>query len=111
MVTGPVGTVAGGGRRLLWEAAALLPPEPWDHDTWGIWTERVKLATGRKGKALFMPLRLALTGLDHGPELKALLPLIGPEQAKARLAPVLSNMVVARALIPPKRGWLTHDVY
>ena len=41
---------------------------------------------GRKGKALFMPLRLALTGLDHGPELAALLPLIGPERAKARLS-------------------------
>ena len=50
------------------------------------WTEAVKAATGVKGKALFMPLRLALTGLDHGPELGALLPLIGPERAKARLA-------------------------
>ena len=71
----------------LAEAAALLPPEPWDARHLGRWTERVKQATGRKGKALFMPLRLALTGLDHGPELKALLPLIGPAQAKARLAP------------------------
>ena len=50
------------------------------------WTEAVKTATGVKGKALFMPLRLALTGLEHGPELAALLPLIGPERAKARLA-------------------------
>jgi glutamyl-tRNA synthetase len=45
----------------------------------------VKQATGRKGKALFMPLRLALTGLTHGPELKNLLPLIGRDRAKARL--------------------------
>lgn len=67
-------------------AAELLPPEPWDETTWRTWTEAVKTATGRKGKALFLPLRLALTGLDHGPELKALLPLIGRERAAARLS-------------------------
>jgi glutamyl-tRNA synthetase len=67
-------------------AASLLPPEPWDDTTWGAWTSAVKTATGRKGKALFMPLRQALTGLDHGPELKNLLPLIGRERASARLA-------------------------
>ena len=67
-------------------AASLLPPEPWDETTWGAWTSAVKNATGRKGKALFMPLRQALTGLDHGPELKNLLPLIGRERASARLA-------------------------
>lgn len=66
-------------------AAALLPPEPWDDTTWKIWTDAVKAKTGAKGKALFMPLRKALTGLDHGPELKALLPLIGREKALARL--------------------------
>lgn len=66
-------------------AAALLPPEPWDADTWGAWTKAVAQDAGRKGKALFMPLRLALTGLDHGPELKALLPLIGRPRALARL--------------------------
>ncbi len=68
------------------QAAELLPPEPWDETTWGAWTGAVKAATGRKGKPLFLPLRLALTGLDHGPELKALLPLIGRERAEARLA-------------------------
>ncbi len=67
------------------QAAELLPPEPWDETTWGAWTGAVKQATGRKGKALFQPLRLALTGLDHGPELKALLPLIGRERAEKRL--------------------------
>ncbi|MGF1592291.1 MAG: glutamate--tRNA ligase [Kiloniellaceae bacterium] len=67
-------------------AAGLLPPEPWDEATWGTWTAAVKQATGRKGKALFLPLRLALTGLDHGPELKALLPLIGRERAEKRLS-------------------------
>lgn len=68
------------------QAAELLPPEPWDETTWSNWTGAVKAATGRKGKALFLPLRLALTGLDHGPELKVLLPLIGRERAAARLA-------------------------
>ncbi len=68
-------------------AATLLPPEPWSQATWGEWTEALKAKTGRKGKALFMPLRLALTGLDHGPELKALLPLIGRERALRRLVP------------------------
>lgn len=67
-------------------ARALLPPEPWDGMTWKAWTEAVKAATGRKGKPLFMPLRLALTGLDHGPELAQLLPLIGRETAVVRLS-------------------------
>jgi len=73
-------------RAFIEEARHLLPPEPWDGTTWKTWTEAVKIATGVKGKALFMPLRMALTGLDHGPELGALLPLIGPERAKARLS-------------------------
>jgi glutamyl-tRNA synthetase len=67
------------------QAAALLPQEPFDQGTWGLWTEAVKAATGAKGKALFMPLRLALTGQPHGPDLKALLPLLGRERALARL--------------------------
>jgi glutamyl-tRNA synthetase len=67
-------------------AAKTLPPAPWDGSTWKGWTETVKAATGAKGKALFMPLRLALTGRDHGPELAPLLPLIGPERARRRLA-------------------------
>ncbi len=68
------------------QAAALLPPEPWDETTWNAFTTAVKDATGRKGKALFHPLRLALTGREHGPELKLLLPLIGRDRARARLA-------------------------
>ena len=67
-------------------AKGLLPPLPWDGTTWKTWTEAVKAATGRKGKSLFMPLRLALTGLDHGPELAQLLPLIGRETAVVRLS-------------------------
>jgi glutamyl-tRNA synthetase len=67
------------------QAAALLPPEPWDASTWERWAADVKQATGIKGKALFQPLRLALTGREHGPELKLLLPLIGQARAIARL--------------------------
>lgn len=70
----------------LAEAAALLPPEPWDETTWGAWTGALKEKTGRKGRELFHPLRLALTGREQGPELKALLPLIGREKAMRRLA-------------------------
>jgi glutamyl-tRNA synthetase len=62
-----------------------LPAEPWTDATWGAWTNAVKAATGAKGKALFHPLRLALTGRESGPELKVLLPLIGREKALARL--------------------------
>ncbi len=68
------------------EALTLLPPEPWDSGTWSKWTEAVKQATGAKGRALYHPLRLALTGLERGPELKDLLPLIGHKKAAARLA-------------------------
>ena len=70
----------------LAQALATLPAEPFDTTTWGSWTDTLKAATGRKGKALFMPLRLALTGEDHGPDLKALLPLIGRARAVPRLA-------------------------
>lgn len=70
----------------LSQAAELLPLEPWDEQTWSAWVGDVKTATGRKGKALFRPLRLALTGEESGPELAALLPLIGRVKALARLA-------------------------
>lgn len=69
----------------LAQAAELLPDEPWDAATWQQWTQAVKQATGRKGKALYPPLRRALTGLDTGPELGAFLPLIGRERARRRL--------------------------
>jgi len=72
-------------RALCGTAAALLPPEPWDEGTWSTWSGAVKEATGAKGKALFGPLRLALTGREHGPELKLLLPLIGRARALDRL--------------------------
>jgi len=66
-------------------SADLLPEEPWDAEVYARWIALVKPATGRAGKALFHPLRLALTGAESGPELKALLPLIGRSSAQARL--------------------------
>ena len=69
----------------LAQAAALLPPAPLDETSWSAWTGAVKAETGRKGRALFHPLRLALTGREDGPELAKLLPLIGRERALARV--------------------------
>ncbi len=69
----------------LAQAADLLPDGPYDDETWPVWTASVKEATGAKGKALFMPLRKALTGQTHGPEMQKLLALIGPDRARARL--------------------------
>jgi glutamyl-tRNA synthetase len=66
-------------------ARAALPPEPWDGTTWKTWTDGLKETTGRKGKTLFMPLRKVLTSMDHGPELAALLPLIGRQKALDRM--------------------------
>lgn len=73
-------------KAFLAEAAQSLPTEPWNDATWNAWMEQVKVATGRKGKQLFMPLRLALTGMEHGPELKVLLPLLGREKTMKRLS-------------------------
>ncbi len=69
----------------LAQARALLPEGDWGAETWKIWTAALAAASGRKGKALFHPLRLALTGRENGPELKTLLPLIGKDRAAARL--------------------------
>lgn len=71
-------------------AAGLLPAEPWGETTWNEWTNAVKAATGAKGRSLFHPLRLALTARESGPELKALLPLMGREKVLARLAGKMS---------------------
>jgi len=66
-------------------ARDALPPAPWNETSWAAWTDAVKTKTGKKGKDLFMPLRLALTGAEHGPEMKVLLPMIGPDRTRARL--------------------------
>jgi glutamyl-tRNA synthetase len=71
-------------RQFVREAFELLPPEPWDREVWQNWTRQVKERSGRKGKALFAPLRLALTGLPAGPELADLMTLLGREGTLAR---------------------------
>ena len=86
LITGPImPVISDEDRDFLALAKALLPPEPWDETTWGQWTDSLKSATGRKGKPLFLPLRLALTGRHDGPELKSLLPLVGRKACLARL--------------------------
>ena len=66
-------------------AAEALPAGPYDSAAWNSFVDAVKTKTGAKGRALFMPLRQALTGMDHGPEMAPLFALIGPEKARARL--------------------------
>jgi glutamyl-tRNA synthetase len=75
---GAVPAVAEEDRGFVAEAAALLPPPPWDEGTWGAWTAAVKAATGRKGGALFRPLRRWLTGRDAGPDMGRLMPFLRP---------------------------------
>ena len=64
------------------QALDLLPPPPYGPDSWRDWTNAVKAATGRKGRGLFMPLRRALTGQDHGPDMGRLMPLLQVVRAK-----------------------------
>jgi glutamyl-tRNA synthetase len=84
LVTGSVAPVIEDAA-LAAKAATLLPAEPWDENTWAAWTRAVTEATGAKGRALFHPLRLALTARESGPEMKKLLPLIGRAKVLARL--------------------------
>ena len=69
----------------LEQALHLLPPDPWGDATWTDWTTALRTATGRRGKSVTLPLRLALTGEDQGPNLRDLLPLIGRARAAERL--------------------------
>ena len=73
-------------RAFLAEALELLPPEPWDETTWSHWTDALKQKSGRRGRALFHPLRLALTGREDGPDFKSLLPLLGRKVCRDRLS-------------------------
>jgi len=84
LVAGPVTPVIEDAA-LTSKAAELLPAAPFSEETWPVWTKAVAAATGLKGRALFHPLRLALTGREHGPELKKLLPLIARDKIVARL--------------------------
>ncbi len=64
------------------EAMTLLPAAPYDSESWGKWTNEVKEKTGRKGKGLFMPLRKAVTGMERGPDMSALLALMQVVRAR-----------------------------
>lgn len=66
-------------------AETLLPAEPWSDKVWDEWLAAIKPAANRKGRELFHPFRIALTGRENGPELRVLLPLIGRARASARL--------------------------
>ncbi len=84
LVTGPIALpeFTPEDRAFLAEAAQVLV---WGDNPWAALTATLKASTGRKGRALFLPLRLALTGMDHGPDMGELLPLIGEAEARARL--------------------------
>jgi glutamyl-tRNA synthetase len=87
VVTGPVvapdvDAEMAGYLELAADTAAAMQ---WENDPWHELTAELKQATGRKGKSLFLPLRQALTGRDHGPDMAALLPLIGRDAAVERL--------------------------
>jgi glutamyl-tRNA synthetase len=73
-------------RAVIAAAAAAAPGVDWSADPWHALTGAVKEATGAKGRALFLPLRRALTGRDHGPDMGELLPLIAKDEAIARLS-------------------------
>ncbi|MFN7180674.1 glutamate--tRNA ligase [Hyphomonas sp.] len=77
--------VADEDREFITAAAAHLPSGELTPASWGEWTNALKAATGRKGRGLFMPLRKALTGLEHGPDMGAVLPLIGRARVLERL--------------------------
>ncbi|MBB5713591.1 glutamate--tRNA ligase [Sphingomonas aerophila] len=86
VVEGPVQTAtATDDRDFLTRAAALAGEIDWTGDPWHALTGALKAESGRKGKALFLPLRRALTGRDHGPDMAQLLPLIGRARAVERL--------------------------
>ena len=84
VVTGPIDQpkFSDEDRAFLAEAAEALE---WSENPWATLTATLKAQTGRKGKTLFLPLRQALTGMDHGPDMSELLPMIGEEEARGRL--------------------------
>jgi glutamyl-tRNA synthetase len=88
VVAGPVAApeLSGEDRDFLGTAADVAAQIDWSADPWHALTAALKEQTGRKGRALFLPLRQALTGRDHGPDMAALLPLIGRDRALERLA-------------------------
>jgi len=88
VVEGPISAVVDPeDREFLATAHHVAGEIDWAGDPWHALTNALKDATGRKGKQLFLPLRRALTGMDHGPDMAALLPLIGRDRALERLSP------------------------
>src|SRR3546814_3364299 len=87
IITGPLDAVALElvDRAFAGLAADVLATLSWSDDVWKDLTSRLQEQTGRKGKPLFLPLRLALTGRTHGPDMATLLPLFGRDSALARL--------------------------
>jgi len=86
VIGGAITPVIADEDRPVVEAALALLPATLDETSWSAWTSAVKDRTGAKGRGLFMPLRKALTGMDHGPDMSAILQLIGREKAAQRLA-------------------------
>ena len=92
VIAGPIAAgAAPEDRAYLAEAADAAAAIDWAGDPWRALTTALKASTGRKGRALFLPLRRALTGLNHGPDMAALLPLIGRERATERLRAAASS--------------------
>ena len=89
MVRGPIGApvLDAETKAFVAQAVAACAVLDWNvpGEVWSALTASLKAQTGRKGKELFLPLRQALTAMDHGPDMKALLPLIGRDEALARL--------------------------
>ena len=73
------------------KAAEIAATLDWSNDPWHALADALKAATGQKGRALFHPLRLALTGRDSGPEMAGLLKRVGKDRAVARLSAAASN--------------------
>jgi glutamyl-tRNA synthetase len=72
-------------KNIIQAGLKALPHEPWDIETWKIWTKQISEKTGLKGKELFMNLRKALTGQEHGPEMKMIILMLGKEKTEQRL--------------------------
>ncbi|MEO5773654.1 MAG: glutamate--tRNA ligase [Sphingomicrobium sp.] len=87
VVNGDIGSpeIAEEDRPLLVEAVRVADGLDWSAEPWRALTDELKQSTGRKGKALFLPLRLALTGREHGPEMSGLVERMGKDRALARL--------------------------
>ena len=72
-------------KALLGDAARVAASIDWSDDPWHLLTDQLKVSSGRKGRALFRPLRLAITGRESGPEMAPLVKLIGKERTLKRL--------------------------